>query len=90
MASSKEKEILKKIRILLTQSFDDPKDAFTFFDKNKDGVLNKKEVKELLKQAKISGFIRGFVSKKLIEKFDNSKDKTIGWKEFRSAVKEIV
>ncbi len=89
MASKKEKEILKKIKILLTQKFENPEDAFSFFDKNSDKNLNRNEVKTLLKSAKVSSFIRGIVSSKLIEKFDDSSDKEISWKEFKSAVKDI-
>lgn len=89
MASKKEKEILKKIKILLTQQFDNPEEAFSFFDKNGDKLLNRNEVKALLKSAKVSSFIRGIVSKKLIEKFDDSSDEEISWKEFKSAVKDI-
>lgn len=89
MASKKEKKIINKIRILLTQSFTNPEDAFAFFDKNEDGVLDKNEVKSLLKEAKVGGFIRGLVAKKLIEKFDESKEKTIDWKEFQQAIIDI-
>lgn len=89
MASKKEKEILSKIKILLTRKFENPEDAFNFFDKNKDGDLARSEVKSLLKEAKVNKFIRGIVSKKLIEKFDESEDKRIAWKEFKTAIKDI-
>jgi len=89
MASKKEKEILSKIKILLTQEFDNPEDAFNFFDKNNDGDLVRSEVKSLLKKAKVGKFIRGIVSSKLIEKFDESDDERIAWKEFKSAIKDI-
>lgn len=89
MASKKEKQILKKIKILLTQQFDDPQEAFEFFDKNEDGNLSRKEVKALLKKAKVSKFIRGIVSTKLIEKFDESSDERIEWHEFKGAIKDI-
>lgn len=89
MASKKEKQILSKIKILLTQQFDNPQEAFEFFDKNEDGNLSRKEVKELLKKAKVSKFIRGVVSTKLIEKFDESSDERIEWQEFKGAVKDI-
>ena len=89
MASKKEKQILSKIKILLTQQFENPQEAFEFFDKNEDGNLSRSEVKELLKQAKVSKFIRGVVSTKLIEKFDESSDERIEWPEFKQAVKDI-
>lgn len=91
MASKKEKKIINKIRILLTQDFASPDEAFKFFDKNKDGILDKNEVKDLLKKAKVSGFIRGMVADRLIEKFNTEEgDKTINWKEFKGAIEEIV
>ncbi len=85
MASKK--EILNKIKIVLTQNFETHEDAFKFFDKDENGTLNKKEIKKLLKKAEISGFIRGIVAKKLISEFDKSKDKEIDWKEFKKAIK---
>lgn len=90
MASKKEKKILNKIRILLTQHFEKPEDAFKFFDKNEDGALSKGEVKSLLKQAEVGGFIRGLVAGKLMEKFDQSEDDKIIWSEFKEAVKDIL
>ena len=90
MASKKEKEILNKIKIVLTQHFDSPESAFKFFDKNGDGELNKDEVKSLLKKAKVGGFIRSIVANKLIEKFDDSENELIAWTEFKEAVKDIV
>ena len=89
MASKKEKAILKKLKILLTQQFNDPEAAFAFFDKNNNAALNRDEVKTLLKSAKVSSFISSIASSKLIEKFDHSQDKVINWKEFKKAVKGI-
>ena len=87
MASKK--KILKKIQIVITNHFDTPEDAFNFFDKNGDGTLSKKEIVKLLKQAEISGFIRGVVSSKLIEGYDKDGDGKVNWKEFKFAVDEI-
>nr|WP_321223344.1 EF-hand domain-containing protein [uncultured Psychroserpens sp.] len=88
MASKK--KILQKIQIVITNHFDSPQDAFAFFDKNGDGKLSKSEIVSLLKQAEISGFIRGLVSSKLIEGYDNDGDELIDWQEFKSAVAEIM
>ena len=82
-------DILKKIEILITNHFDTPEKAFSFFDKNSDGKLNKKEIKTLLKKAKISGFIRGIVASKLIEGYDKDGDELIDWEEFKAAIDEI-
>ncbi len=86
--STKEK-ILNKIQILITNSFDNPEEAFRFFDKDEDGKLTKKEIKSLLKKAEISGFIRGIVAKKLIEGYDKDGDELIDWEEFKAAINEI-
>ncbi|MCD2260610.1 EF-hand domain-containing protein [Psychroserpens luteolus] len=87
MASKK--KILKKIQIVITNHFDSPEDAFNFFDKSGNGTLSKKEIVTLLKQAEISGFIRGIVSSKLIEGYDKDGDGQVNWKEFKYAVDEI-
>lgn len=81
--------ILNKIQILITNNFDSPEAAYSFFDKDGDGKLKKREIVELLKKAEISGFIRGIVSSKLIEGYDSSGDELIDWEEFKSAVNKI-
>jgi len=86
---STKKNILNKIQILITNHFKTPEAAFAFFDKNNDGKLSKKEIVVLLKEAEITGFIRGIVSSKLIEGYDKDGDKLIGWEEFKSAIDEI-
>jgi len=86
---SSKKDIVKKIRIVLTQHFNTQEEAFDFFDKSGNGKLNKSEIVTLLKKAKVSGFIRGLVAKKLIDGYDNNKDKEVNWKEFKKAIKEL-
>ena len=88
MASTKEK-ILNKIQILITNHYSTPERAFNFFDKDGDGKLTKNEIVRLLKQAEISGFIRGIVSTKLVEGYDKDKDGLINWEEFKMAIDEI-
>lgn len=88
MASKK--EILNKIKILITQKFDTPLAAFEFFDKNKDGYLTKKELKKLVKQAKVSKLISGVVASKMIEGLDADKNKKFDWQEFKQAVDKLV
>ncbi|WP_298497362.1 EF-hand domain-containing protein [uncultured Algibacter sp.] len=87
MASKK--AIIKKIQIVLTKHFDTPEDAFNFFDKNGDGKLSKAEIVKLLKEAEISGFIRGLVGSTLINGYDDDGDGEINWKEFKKAVAEM-
>ncbi|AUC81981.1 EF-hand domain-containing protein [Lacinutrix sp. Bg11-31] len=82
-------DILKKIQILITNHFRTPEEAFRFFDENGDGKLSKSEIKNLLKEAEISGFIRGMVSSKLIEGYDKDGDHSINWEEFKAAIDEI-
>ena len=84
-----EEKILHKLQIVITNHFETPEQAFSFFDKDSDGKLTKKEITKLLKQAEISGFIRGIVAKKLIEGYDSSGDELIDWEEFKEAVGRI-
>lgn len=88
MASKK--EILNKIRILITQKFDSPEDAFKFFDKNGDGFLDRKELKKLVKEAKVAGYVSGIVAKKMIKGLDEDKDKKFNWNEFKKAVDNLI
>jgi Ca2+-binding EF-hand superfamily protein len=81
--------ILNKIQILITNQFETPQKAFEFFDEDGDGKLKKSELLKLLKNAEISGFIRGIVSSKLIEGYDTSGDELIDWKEFKAAIDKI-
>lgn len=84
-----EETILNKIQILITNHFNTPEEAFAFFDADSDGKLHKGEISKLLKEAEISGFIRGIVSAKLIEGYDRSGDELIDWQEFKAAVAKI-
>lgn len=81
--------ILNKIQILITNYFNTPEAAFAFFDKDSEGKLSKDEIVKLLKQAEISGFIRGIVTSKLIEGYDKDGDELINWEEFKFAIDEI-
>lgn len=84
------KEILKKIRILITQKFETPLEAFEFFDKNNDGFLTKKELKKLVKKAKVGGLISGVVAGKMIQGLDADKNKKFDWQEFKQAVDKLI
>ena len=84
-----EESILNKIQILITNHFETPEMAFNFFDEDNDQKLTKSEIVKLLKQAEISGFLRGIVSSKLIEGYDKDGDELIDWKEFKFAIDEI-
>jgi len=84
-----EESILNKIQILITNHFTTPEMAFSFFDKDHDQKLTKSEIVKLLKEAEISGFIRGLVSSKLIEGYDKNADELIDWEEFQLAISKI-
>ncbi len=81
--------ILAKLQILITQNFKDPKSAFNFFDADGNGRLDNDEITKLLKEAEISGFIRGIVASKLIEGYSKDGDETVSWPEFQAALAEI-
>ena len=82
-------DILNKIRILVTKSFETPEQAFQFFDENSDAKLEKTEIKKLLKEAEVSGFLRGIVAKELLKGYDKNNDKAISWEEFKVAISEL-
>jgi Ca2+-binding EF-hand superfamily protein len=84
-----EETILNKIQIVITNHFKTPEEAFSFFDDDSSGKLKKGEIVSLLKQAEISGFIRGLVGTKLIEGYDINGDEEIDWQEFKTAVSKI-
>ena len=84
-----EESILNKIQILITNHFETPQKAFEFFDADSDGKLTKGEIVRLLKDAEISGFLRGIVTTKLIEGHDKNGDDLIDWEEFKAAITKI-
>jgi len=88
MASKK--EVLGKIRILITQKFKDPEKAFNFFDKNGDGYLTYDEIKKLVKKAKVNRFLAPVVANKIIRGLDKNKNKKLNWKEFSKAAKVLL
>jgi len=88
MASKK--QILSKLRILITQKFNDPQKAFHFFDKNSDGNLSAAELKTLISQADVNSFLSGIVANKLIAELDEDKDRQFNWQEFRKAAKKLI
>ena len=88
MASKK--EILSKIKILITQKFENPEDAFAFFDKKGDGYLEKGELVKLVKEAKVNRFLSGAVASALIKELDGDKDGKLDWQEFRKAAKKLI
>ena len=88
MASKK--EVLGKIKILITRKFKNPEDAFNFFDKNGDGTLEYSEIKKLVKKAKVNRFLSSVVANKILRGLDKDKDKKLTWKEFSKAAKVLL
>jgi Ca2+-binding EF-hand superfamily protein len=89
MASKKQK-IYNKLKILISREYEDPQKAFDFFDNDKDGSLDRTEIKNLLKKAQVSRFLTGIVSSKMIESLDKSDDKKVSWKEFKKVARELM
>lgn len=85
---AKEK-ILKDIHTLINQKFKTPEEAFVYFDKDKDGALNKSEIKDLLKEAGVSGLLRGLVAGEMIKGYNKSGSDSINWEEFKVAIAEL-
>jgi Ca2+-binding EF-hand superfamily protein len=81
--------ILRDIHKLITTKFTTTEEAFIAFDKDKDGALNKDEIKDLLKEAGVNGFIRGMVAGEMLKGYDKTGDETINKEEFTIAISEL-
>ena len=81
--------ILRDIHKLITTKFATTEEAFIAFDKDKDGALNKDEIKDLLKEAGVNGFIRGMVAGEMLKGYDKTGDETINKEEFTIAIAEL-
>lgn len=81
--------ILRDIHKLITTKFATTEEAFIAFDKDKDGALNKDEIKDLLKEAGLNGFIRGMVAGEMLKGYDKTGDETINREEFTIAISEL-
>ncbi|WP_397445516.1 EF-hand domain-containing protein [Polaribacter sp. R77954] len=81
--------ILKDIHAYISGQFSNPEEAFQKFDKDKDGSLNKDEIKDLLKEAGVNSFLRGLVAGEMIKGYDKSGDETINFEEFKVAIAEL-
>ncbi len=88
MASKK--QILNKLKILITQKFESPEEAFRFFDKNGDGQMTASELKNLISDADVNRFLSGVVARKLLDELDSDQDRKFNWREFRKATKKLL
>lgn len=87
MAWTKEK-ILENIEVLMRSKFETPEQAFSYYDRDKDGLLTKADFKILLKEANVNAIIRGIVAEFMMKSFDQNNDKTVSWEEFQEAIRE--
>ena len=54
----------------MRSKFTEPKEAFDFYDEDKDGFLTKNDFKNLLKEANVSILIRGLFAEFMLQSFD--------------------
>lgn len=87
MASKK--DILKKLKILITRNFKTEEEAFNYFDKKGDSTLSRTEVKTLLKAAGVNRWISEIAAGQIITKFDEDGNDQLSWKEFKNAIKAL-
>ncbi|WP_439130274.1 EF-hand domain-containing protein [Polaribacter sp.] len=86
MPWTKEKIIIN-IESLMKSKFSSPREAFDYFDADKDGNLTKHDLKQILKEAKVNILIRGVVADFMLQSFDENKDGLVSWHEFQAAIK---
>ncbi|PQJ76251.1 hypothetical protein BTO13_11335 [Polaribacter gangjinensis] len=72
----------------MRSKFTEPKDAFDFYDEDKDGFLTKNDFKKLLQEADVSVLIRGLVAEFMLQSFDKNNDGLVDWHEFQAAIAE--
>jgi len=87
MASKK--DILRKLKILITRNFQTEEEAFNYFDKNSNATLARSEVKVLLKDAGVNRWISEIAAGQIISKFDEDDNDKLSWKEFKKAIKAL-
>lgn len=80
---------LRKIRILITNQFDTPEEALSFFDSDYHGRLKKCELKRVLRDAEVNGFLSKVVANELLHGYNDFSDETINWEEFKAAISAL-
>jgi hypothetical protein len=78
------KELKTKVKALVEKKFKgDYRAGFSAYDGNKDGGLDKDELKNLLSDAEVgNGLTRGAWANGIIKKLDKNNDKKVQWAEF--------
>ncbi|WP_339661030.1 EF-hand domain-containing protein [uncultured Polaribacter sp.] len=81
--------LIRKIRILITNQFDTPEEALDFFDSKSEGRFRKTEIKKILRLAAETGFIKGIVAQEILKGYDKPSDDTINWEELKSLISDL-
>lgn len=89
MPWTKEK-ILVNIEKLMRRKFTSPKEAFEYYDSDKDGQLTKADFSKLLKEAKVNILIRGLVAEFMLKEFDANNSGTVNWQEFKKVAENLI
>jgi hypothetical protein len=81
-----ERELKTKVAALVANKFGgDYNKAFAHYDSDGDGGIGKRELVDLLADAKVgNGLTRGIWAGKIIDKLDTGGDRKIQWPEFES------
>lgn len=81
--------LIRKIRILITNQFDTPEEALDFFDSKNEGRLRKSEIKKILRLAAENGFIKGIVAQEILKGYDKPSNDTISWEELKVMISDL-
>jgi len=84
------KEILEQVKILISNQFESAEAAMEFFDKNNNGLIEKNELKELLKQSGTGRMWRGLVAGKMLGGLDKDSDKKLNKEEFMKGISALM
>jgi len=84
------KEILTQVKDLIVNNFESAEAAMEFFDKNGDGLIEKNELKNLLKESGTGRFWRGIVAGKMMGGLDKDSDKKLNKDEFMNGITALM
>jgi len=84
------KEILEQVKNLISNQFESAEAAMEFFDKNNNGLIEKNELKELLKQSGTGRMWRGLVAGKMLGGLDKDSDKKLNKEEFMKGISALM
>jgi len=84
------KEILNQVKDLIANNFESAEAAMEFFDKNDDGLIEKNELKDLLKKSGTGRLWRGMVAGKMMGGLDKDADKKLNKEEFMNGIAALM